>query len=359
VDRETFNPRLEGLRGLAALAVCGHHGMSAFSDGSTPTILGWLLYAFNPAAAVMFFFVLSGYVLGCAIERDSNFVGYITRRFFRLVPPFVFSVLFAFACVTLVRIDPMPFGLTDFFQRPFWPQPTLDQLSDNLILRSSWINGPTWSILPELVGSFFLPVLVWLHRSTSPRSQWLLFVGLSTAIAFSPLRLLFWFYAGFFLAKKIGDFLTGRNFLALPVFVVGFVFLRAVAEHAVYYKTATVFPSAIAAALMIGSVISSQSFMRWTELPPVRFLGRVSFSFYLLHWPIFYLCAMLAVACRPVIAVGNVGILLLTIATTLIAAAISYQYVEIPAIRSGKYLSGLFRSPVESMARRWRAASPN
>jgi hypothetical protein len=120
-------------------------------------------------------------VLGCAIDRDSNFVGYITRRFFRIVPPFVFSVLFAFACVTLVRIDPMPFGLTDFFQRPFWPQPTLDQLSDNLILRSSWINGPTWSIWPELVGSL-----------------------------------------------KIGDLLTGRDFLAWPVFIVGFVVLRAV-----------------------------------------------------------------------------------------------------------------------------------
>ena len=35
-DRETFNPSLEGLRGLAALAVCAHHGMSAFSDGSNP-----------------------------------------------------------------------------------------------------------------------------------------------------------------------------------------------------------------------------------------------------------------------------------------------------------------------------------
>jgi hypothetical protein len=50
-DRETFNPSLEGLRGLAALAVCAHHGMSAFSDGSTPTILGWLLYAFEKTSS--------------------------------------------------------------------------------------------------------------------------------------------------------------------------------------------------------------------------------------------------------------------------------------------------------------------
>jgi peptidoglycan/LPS O-acetylase OafA/YrhL len=191
---------------------------------------------------------------------------------------------------------------------------------------------------------------------SSLRLQWLLFVGLSTALAFSQLRLLFWFYAGFFLAEKIGDLLAGRNFLALPSFLVGFIALRIVAEHVVYYKTATVFPSAIAAALIVGAVISSRDFMRWTELPPVRFLGRVSFSSYLLHMPIFYLCTMLAVTCRPVIDIGNVGVLLVTTATTLVAAAVSYRYVEIPAMRSGKYLSVLVRSPVESMARRWRAA---
>ena len=74
----SFDPRLESLRGLAALLVCVHHGMSVFADNAPLGVMDALMFAFNSAAAVIFFFVLSGYVLGRALERDSNFVTYLT-----------------------------------------------------------------------------------------------------------------------------------------------------------------------------------------------------------------------------------------------------------------------------------------
>ena len=104
----SFDPRLESLRGLAALLVCVHHGMSVFADNAPLIAMEALLFAFNSAAAVIFFFVLSGYVLGRALERDGSFVPYLTRRLFRLLPPFVVIVLFSFACERLFRIDPAP-----------------------------------------------------------------------------------------------------------------------------------------------------------------------------------------------------------------------------------------------------------
>ena len=94
---KAFDPRLESMRGIAALAVAAHHGMSAFAGGLTPHPLDWLLFAFNPAASVMFFFVLSGYVLGRALDRDGAISPFLVRRAFRIIPPFIFSVLFAFA----------------------------------------------------------------------------------------------------------------------------------------------------------------------------------------------------------------------------------------------------------------------
>lgn len=129
-----FDPRLESLRGLAALVVCVQHAMSVFADDAPSAVKDALLAAFNSAAAVIFFFVLSGYVLGRALERDGALASYLGRRLFRLIPPFVAAVLFAFACERLLRIDPIPPGLTQGFERMFWPQPTWDALRDNLLL---------------------------------------------------------------------------------------------------------------------------------------------------------------------------------------------------------------------------------
>ena len=115
----SFDPRLESLRGLAALIVCVNHGMSVFTDSARLVVMDAMLLAFNSAAAVIFFFVRSGYVLGRALERDSALVPYLVRRLLRLFPAFVVMVLFAFACERLFRIDPIPSGLNPGIQRMF------------------------------------------------------------------------------------------------------------------------------------------------------------------------------------------------------------------------------------------------
>jgi len=336
---KAFDPRLESMRGIAALAVAATHGMSAFAEGLTPHPLDWLLFAFNPAAAVMFFFVLSGYVLGRALERDSRIFPFLVRRAFRIIPPFVFTVLFAFACVMLIRIDPAPTVLTNSFMEHFWPEPTQSQLWDNLILRASWINGPTWSIWPELLGSAFLPFLAFAHKLVPCKWRWLLFVAISVALAFSTFKLVLWFYLGFFLAKEIANGIGARKWLSVIAFVVGFVLLKVIADHAIYYKSATVIPSAIAGALMIGAVTASRDFMKWLEVKALRFLGRISFSFYLLHWPIFYL-STLAVISYPTLLpfgqFGNIGVMAISIACTLCAATVSYRFIELPSLKVGR-----------------------
>ena len=38
----------------------------------------------------------------------------------------------------------------------FWPQPTWDALWDNLLLSSFKVNGPTWTLLTELLGALML-----------------------------------------------------------------------------------------------------------------------------------------------------------------------------------------------------------
>jgi peptidoglycan/LPS O-acetylase OafA/YrhL len=337
-----FDPRLESLRGLAALIVCVHHAMSVFADGTPSVVRSALLNAFNSAAAVIFFFVLSGYVLGRALERDGAFASYLMRRLFRMIPPFVAAVLFAFACERLLRIDPAPPGLTQGFERMFWPQPTWDALRDNLLLGAFTVNGPTWTLLPELLGSLMLPFVVAAHASISPRWRWALFCAITTLLAISAFHTLLWFYFGCFLAREIAALLAGRWRLAVMAFVAGLISLEILPHCDDFYAVRIVIPSAIAAAAMIGAVVSSREFLQWTTIPPLRFLGRISYSLYLVHWPIFYLCALLAVTCRPFLSTQTWGNLMVTVTSLIVAlgvAALSYRYIEAPSIRAGKSIA--------------------
>jgi peptidoglycan/LPS O-acetylase OafA/YrhL len=345
----SFDPRLESLRGLAALLVCVHHGMTVFADNANLVVMNALLFAFNSAASVIFFFVLSGYLLGRALESDSAFVTYLVRRLFRLLPPFVVVVLFTFACERLFRIDPIPSGLKPGFQRMFWPQPTWDALWDNLLLTSFKVNGPTWTLFPELMGALMLPFVVAAHVRIVPRWRWALFVAIATLLAISPYHTLLWFYFGYFLANETAALLAERRRLAAITFVVGLIGLEMAGANSEFYAVGIVIPSAIAAALMIGAVVASRELLQWTTVAPLRFLGRISYSLYLVHWPIFYVCTLLAVISRPIVPTHIWGNLVVTVTSAIVAvglAALSYRFVEAPSIKAGK-------SVTHVLARTW------
>lgn len=346
-----FDPRLEALRGVASLMVCVFHAMHVFAGDPRPALIdALLLFAFNPAAAVMFFFVLSGYVLGGSLERDAAIAPYLARRLFRLVPPFAAAVLFAFACERLLSLEPAPSGLTPGFQRLFWPQPTWDDLWQNLLLGSNRVNGPTWTLYPELLGSLMLPFVVAAHGMIERRWRWGLFAAITILLAIGPYRTLLWFYFGCFLVKEFAALLAGRQQLAVVAFICGLAGLEIAGTYNEFYTAGIVVPSAIAASLMIGAVVSSRDMLRWTMIAPLRFLGRISFSLYLVHWPIFYVCTLVAIDCGSIVPTQSWGNLFVTVTSLMIAigiAALSYRFVEAPSIRAGKFvarvLSGMWR----------------
>ncbi len=86
-----FLPRIESMRGIAALTVVGFHVSNQLSAGPA---LGWfdgfafriLTAFFNGFGAVVIFFVLSGFVLARSLDANSDPTRFIRNRFFRLFP---------------------------------------------------------------------------------------------------------------------------------------------------------------------------------------------------------------------------------------------------------------------------------
>jgi len=92
---------LEGMRGLCALLVMYGHAFAPIPVldpvYSPPDAFSWLEMA---RTAVLFFFVLSGYVIGLTVRTDfsgSEARGYMGRRLLRLVPVNTAAVLISWA----------------------------------------------------------------------------------------------------------------------------------------------------------------------------------------------------------------------------------------------------------------------
>lgn len=334
MGKPEFKPGLETLRGLAALVVAMSHGRCAFVEpDGTLNITELTLGIFQPASAVIVFFVLSGYVLGQSLSRDTNYLAFAGRRLLRILPAFIVSVLFAYLVVSSVRIEPAPASTSAFFQSVFWPAPTWGDVYDNLLLNNSHVNGPTWSIWPELVGSAILPVVVIIHGKAPQKYQWLVFAILAVVLAFSQVRLFLYFYAGYFIAPRVSSVVVEGPIARSMVLLGGLALLIAFGHDPVDFKSRTIIPSAMGATLLIAAIASTR--YRLLEISPLRFLGRVSYSFYLLHWPVFYLCVIVVLKMAPFLAgaAANLVVMGVSIGATLVFASLSYRFIERPFMR--------------------------
>lgn len=77
MEKHNFLPRIESLRGVAALTVVGYHVNGQLSDNP---MYGWidglayrtLVALSNGVGAVVTFFVLSGFVLARSLDSNSD-----------------------------------------------------------------------------------------------------------------------------------------------------------------------------------------------------------------------------------------------------------------------------------------------
>jgi exopolysaccharide production protein ExoZ len=348
VKQLEFLPRIESLRGIAALTVVGRHVSDQLSAlpayGGFDGFASQLIAAFsNGTGAVVTFFVLSGFVLARSLDRTSDPVRFFRNRLFRLFPA-------AIAVVALLTLLHWQFGLFVGYAASFDP---LDVILNLLMIRSD-INGVMWSMTVECAATPLILLSVWLFSS---RGEWLLW-GL---IAFL-FGLSFWgpyvhllggftnlapFYA--FVVGVLIHFRGGqRAFLAGP----GIATSTAIAAIGVFVlcgaskQTAPIMAlECLSASILIMLIAWRQDIALFKPLDfeVVRFYGRISYSFYLLH-PLGMLFAFRAIDPQVLHAWGmplSLTIVLTTlmaIVFTTPAAWLIWRFVEMPGISVGRTL---------------------
>ncbi|WP_179434105.1 acyltransferase family protein [Microbacterium pseudoresistens] len=352
---------LDGLRGLAALIVVFYHCSLLARPFLDPE--AWTVLTRTPmklllagTESVLVFFVLSGLVVALpALREGFSWIRYYPARLLRLYLPVFGALLFAAALILLIPRDPatMPEGswMRDAQATTITPGSLLSEAS---LLRASYdIDNVLWSLRWELFFSLLLPLFVWIALRSRHHSL----VVAALAVA----------------ATITGRLVESDALVYLPVFLLGTVMavnLDALRTYAARPAVRRVVPYAgVAAALLLigtwlarwvlpdgsigdralwGSAGLAAAVLvaiaavwapaaRMLETRPMLWLGRISFSLYLVHVPI----------------IGTVGYLLgvehwwlaclIAVPLSLLVAAVFYRSVELPSHRLSRAAGDLCR----------------
>ena len=357
--KQQFLPRLESVRGIAALTVVSHHVSGQFSEatatGFDAISLQTLRLFSNGTGAVVAFFVLSGFVLARSLEANPDPIRYFRNRFFRLFPT-------AVAVVALFSVLHLLFGVYVGYEGDFSP---INVLLNMLMIRTD-INAVMWSLKVECFATPLIIFCAWLVRRNEAPWLWaivaalfgLSFVGqyrdaLGDASNLSPL---YAFVVGV-LANHHGKRAVDiSSTLALAITLLSIV---AFCYCGTRNQSGIVLAIECAAAASVVVIVAWHSLMIFNllDFSVVRLYGRISYSFYLLH--------MLGILVANRIA-GGVGLsdisptvsqVITTVAAVAIAtpaAYLSWRFIEIPFIAFGRKLNN--SKDVIAGDRRWEPA---
>jgi peptidoglycan/LPS O-acetylase OafA/YrhL len=333
---------LDGLRGLAVLLVVVSHLFARPNHGIELFDVGWL--------GVEIFFVLSGFLIGSIILKEHDEPGFVlrfyARRAARILPAYWMMLLFSFLIVTPLVHD-----------EKAYPPVIYLTFAQNIVTafkthRDVFWTQPLWTLGIEEQFYLVTPLVLML----TPR-RWAL-AALIAIWAGSGVFRLVAFCAGvdpsdtLFLLPARADLLgagviaawvyrrgvPARALSALRIapsacFVAGaalFVFGRAV--FADFHET---FFSIGLAAFVLALVSGAPEARGLLEAPAMTYLGRISYSLYLIHVPIDCALHYGLLSSTPGIATpAQIGVTALAGALSVGAAAASWRWMERPIIDS-------------------------
>lgn len=365
---------LDALRGIAALTVVLFHYWHVFPESTIPPLLKTLAtlpgirMMFGGAQAVMVFFVLSGYVLSLPYHRGRgpSYRQFAVRRVFRIYVPYVVAISVGAALMWILGSANIPKDVA-------WHGTlTGPVFVDHAVMlgraRYNFIDPPVWSLIHEMRISLIFPFLVVLF-AWAPRRTMVISLLLSLAaavitrwsnessmiqpavsLACSTLQYVVLFVLGIALARyadQIKARLANAPWLVWPALgAASYLLFDPPWGRSPIWLQPVQF--GLAAALLIALVSASAGAAKFLSNAVFAWLGRISYSLYLLH--VLVLCAALETLG---IIVGRPAAIVAALVGSLVVAHVSYLLLERPCINLGRRLTN--RPP-----RSWRrcAADP-
>lgn len=360
---------LEALRGLLALWVLVAHVTSRVVSDETIARLHFQAIL-EPLTAVWVFMILSGFVITLLLVREKPSYGsFLVRRVFRLVPLYLCALA---ATALLVRFELRT--LENLFMRnvhiydaikvhqeaigQFWPHLwahvfLLHGLIPDTVLPDSNFTflSQGWSVSLEMQFYILAPLLVFLALRRRIAALALVVAALAglamlglRSVGFLPNQL-HWFALG------IGSFcLYGWRadwFLRVPArwHDPGLLLLCALLYLTLHNPLPVIIWLAVLDLLLIGRTGMRTPLTgllrRLLHQPLLLWLGRISYSVYLIHIPVLYL--VFRAVTRLDAHIGGWKFLALalpgTLLVTIALAAATYRWIERPGMALGRRLA--------------------
>lgn len=379
--------QLDALRGVGALTVVLYHLQIVWSQETIPTssALQFLLRQVAPfgTEAIMFFFLLSGFVLSLsAIEgKPQDWFNFVVRRVFRIYVPYLAALVVA--VVGAYWLHGIVTGCIWFHS--FWSEPVDWRLVGQHVLfvgayDTRQFDPPIWSLVQEMRVSLVFPALVWLVLRF--RSRWSLAIaggltGISVLLGlpgmpavlqgYDSFQIAGLFVFGIFLARernrfgtwyrrlpRFGKYLAGLA--SIGCFLFGGTHLLQLGG--LHFGRATMNMSQWITAIGAGGIMMVSLHSWWCQKAlgwaPVQFLARISYSLYLWHFIILLYCVHLLYGRMPLAA-----ILCLAFVLMFPISWLSFRWIELPSNALGRLLGSLhLKQPPHAAAPELESARP-
>jgi len=355
---------LQSLRGLAASAVLVHHSLRSVHPTDTLSLVADRLV--DAQAVVVFFFVLSGYVLSASLSRRelnlTEIASFYIRRLFRIYPAILVACL---AIVIVLVAVPHPSGkLASLWIRSYHTDGLAPRgaLVLSFLAVSTYLHPMLWTMFVELNASAFMPAIR-AAQLRGARGLVVLVVALSLLSVLFPnhTKLVSVYLVTFaigatvpFLAAAVGRLHRRSRVLeamSLVAAVMVMLWFRELIprEHMPSHGPLLIQVEALAGAWIIALTVHRPNGYPGLRHPVLVKLGDVSYGIYLLHFPVLL---VLVPAAEKLLSPDvnrtalGFGIAAVVYVVTVAVSALCYVAVELPAVAIGRRLAQLVRDRV-------------
>jgi peptidoglycan/LPS O-acetylase OafA/YrhL len=383
---------LDSIRGLAACMVLVFHSSISVMQPvsnleaafvSIPTFICYIIQkVLIGYVAVIIFFVLSGFVLAYSLlKQPVPYSAFAIKRVFRIYPVFVFVILLAYA----LHFFGVRLGLASQLFLPWGVSPpnlSLAEFVKHLVLwgtkEALTLDVVIWSLVHEMRISLIFPLILFSLRKYRWRALLVSFLfsfacsilefhrtgTISTGkfeTTFFDTFLATGFYSVFFVAgaflaierDRVAAIIESlQKWKKLLLFAIVAVCLIKASDVSNFKGIVAIYLNGVGALGLIALALGGQKFGQVLNHRVPIWLGRISYSLYLIHPLVFYGVNQTIGGLWPGLQTSvfvRALALLAGIALSLLAAELMARFIESPSIRLGKKLSAkVVRSPLQA-----------